>query len=137
MIFFGIFFATVAAFGLPLNVIIYGEYTTLLVDRTVKIYASTPTLVMWIFGGGRILYENFTRKTFKVQTPLLTNYFINRKNASAEENRLATIEDAQAFGLAGVTITMVQFITCIIAVDLLNYSAMKQVETTLHSSSSI
>lgn len=41
--------------GLPLFIILYGEYTTLLVDRAIENATSTPTSVLQIFGGGRVL----------------------------------------------------------------------------------
>jgi ATP-binding cassette subfamily B (MDR/TAP) protein 1 len=41
--------------GIPLIIILYGEFTTLLVDRATENITSTPTVVLNIFGGGRQL----------------------------------------------------------------------------------
>lgn len=53
----GLLFATIGAFGIPFNVIVYGEFTTLLVDRSEAMQegTSTPTLLINLFGGGKIL----------------------------------------------------------------------------------
>jgi ATP-binding cassette subfamily B (MDR/TAP) protein 1 len=47
--------ATVAALGVPYGLILYGEFTTTLVDRTIGIGTSTDTIVLNWYGGGRIL----------------------------------------------------------------------------------
>lgn len=54
---FGLMFATISAFGIPWNVVAYGEFTTLLVDRTFldRNQTSTRTYLIELFGGGRIL----------------------------------------------------------------------------------
>lgn len=38
-------------------IIVYGEFTSLLVERTYGIGTSSPTLMLKWFGGGRILYR--------------------------------------------------------------------------------
>jgi ATP-binding cassette, subfamily B (MDR/TAP), member 1 len=40
---------------MPFNVILYGEFTTLLVDRKLAVGTSTETLVLGFFGGGQQL----------------------------------------------------------------------------------
>lgn len=53
---FGLVFGTIASFGIPWNVVTYGEFTTMLVDRTVGgNVSSTPTYLLDLFGGGKIL----------------------------------------------------------------------------------
>jgi hypothetical protein len=41
--------------GVPIVIILYGEFTTLLVDRAVENSTSTATSILHIFGGGRVL----------------------------------------------------------------------------------
>lgn len=43
------------SFGFPFLIIIYGEFTTLLVDRSYGIGTSTPTFILKWFGGGKVL----------------------------------------------------------------------------------
>ncbi|XP_052744794.1 multidrug resistance protein homolog 49-like [Bicyclus anynana] len=105
LLFLGVIFATLSGLFVPVGVIVYGEFTSLLIDRTVMIGTSTPTLTIAWFGGGRIL-----------------------TNASAEENRLALIEDSQAFGIGCTVFSILQFIVSAISVDLFNYAALRQIE---------
>lgn len=53
----GTFCACIAALGIPYNVVVYGEFTTLLVDRSFSEpgVPSTTTLIIGWFGGGQIL----------------------------------------------------------------------------------
>lgn len=53
-----------------------------------------------------------------------------RTNATAEENRLALIEDSIAFGIACATGAFMQMIFSLLSVDLVNLSALKQVRET-------
>jgi ATP-binding cassette subfamily B (MDR/TAP) protein 1 len=41
--------------GVPVVIILYGEFTTLLVDRASENITSTPTSVLQVFGGGTVL----------------------------------------------------------------------------------
>lgn len=100
----GIILSAVASLGVPLGVILYGEFTTLLVDRESQIGSSTPTLLLWIFGGGHVL-----------------------TNATMDENRSALLEDSVAFGIGAAAISIFQFVFAAISVDILNYSALKQI----------
>ncbi|KFB50603.1 AGAP005639-PA-like protein [Anopheles sinensis] len=100
----GILLASMASLGLPYGVILYGEFTTLLVDRTIGIGKSTDTAILSIFGGGKVLV-----------------------NASSEENSAAIMEDAKAFGLGVVAVTVLQFIFATLSVDIINRSAQKQI----------
>nr|XP_032522824.1 multidrug resistance protein homolog 49-like isoform X2 [Danaus plexippus plexippus] len=105
MLFAGIIFACLNGLFVPVGVIIYGEFTSLLIDRTVMNGTSTPTLTINWFGGGRIL-----------------------TNASPEENRRALIEDSQAFGIGCTVFSVLQFLCGVISVDLFNYAALRQIE---------
>uniref|UniRef100_A0A182J704 ABC-type xenobiotic transporter n=1 Tax=Anopheles atroparvus TaxID=41427 RepID=A0A182J704_ANOAO len=100
----GILLASMASLGLPYGVILYGEFTTLLVDRTIGIGKSTDTAILSIFGGGKVLV-----------------------NASSAENSAAIMEDAKAFGLGVVAVTVLQFIFATLSVDIINRSAHKQI----------
>ena len=55
----GLIFTSLAAFGIPFNVIIYGEFTTHLIERTAETGVgtgiSTPAILLSVFGGGKIL----------------------------------------------------------------------------------
>ncbi|XP_034836542.1 multidrug resistance protein homolog 49 isoform X2 [Maniola hyperantus] len=101
----GVIFATLSGLFVPVGVIIYGEFTSLLIDRTVMNGTSTPTLTIAWFGGGRIL-----------------------TNASREENRRALYEDSQAFGIGCTVFSVLQFIVSAISVDLFNYAALRQID---------
>ncbi|XP_045453691.1 multidrug resistance protein homolog 49-like [Melitaea cinxia] len=105
LLFAGVIFASLNGLFVPVGVIIYGEFTSLLIDRTVMNGTSTSTLTIAWFGGGRIL-----------------------TNASREENRLALIEDSQAFGIGCTVFSVLQFLVGAISVDLFNYTALKQIE---------
>ncbi|XP_026751767.1 multidrug resistance protein homolog 49-like isoform X2 [Galleria mellonella] len=105
LLFVGLILASLNGLFVPLGVIIYGEFTALLIDRTVMTGTSSPTLTISLFGGGRIL-----------------------KNATAEENRLALIEDSQAFGIGCFVFSLLQFIVGAISVDLFNFTALRQIE---------
>lgn len=100
----GVILASFASLGLPYGVILYGEYTTLLVDRTIGIGKSTDTAILSMFGGGHVLV-----------------------NASAEENRLAILQDAKAFGLGVLFVSVVQFLAAALSVDMINRSANRQI----------
>ena len=55
LVFLGIVCALVSSFGLPYGMILYGEFTTVLVDRTIRTGTSTRTNILSVFGGGRVL----------------------------------------------------------------------------------
>lgn len=51
----GLVCATIGSIGVPYNVVIFGEFTAILVDRASEIGTSTQTILLELFGGGRIL----------------------------------------------------------------------------------
>lgn len=55
LIFLGVVFTILKSFGMPLMIIVYGEFTTLLVDRTYQNGTSSNTALLQLFGGGRVL----------------------------------------------------------------------------------
>ncbi|XP_049878557.1 multidrug resistance protein homolog 49-like [Pectinophora gossypiella] len=105
MLILALVLATINGLFVPIGVIIYGEFTSLLIDRTVMIGTSTPTITIAIFGGGRSL-----------------------TNATREENRKALIEDSIAFGIGCTIFSVLQFIAAAISVDLFNYAALQQID---------
>ncbi|XP_037037808.1 multidrug resistance protein homolog 65 isoform X3 [Bradysia coprophila] len=104
LIFLGIVFTTLKSFGMPLMIIVYGEFTTLLVDRTYENGTSSNTTLLQLFGGGRVLTK-----------------------ALKEENNKAIIEDSIAYGILMTTVSVFQFVMGIFSVDLFNYTAIKQI----------
>lgn len=90
--------------GLPYGLVMYGEFTTLLVDREIRVNESTSTNLLKYFGGGRVL-----------------------KNASEEENFAAILEDSRAFGIGAFVGAFIQLIFAALSVDLLNRSALRQI----------
>lgn len=56
VIFIGIIFTCLKSFAMPILIVIYGEFTTLLVERTLGIGTSSKTYFLPLFGGGNILY---------------------------------------------------------------------------------
>lgn len=52
-------------------------------------------------------------------------------NATREDNRLALIEDSKAFGIGCAVGAVLQFLFCVVAIDLINFSALKQVSITI------
>jgi ATP-binding cassette subfamily B (MDR/TAP) protein 1 len=51
----GLVLSILAGIGVPLIIILYGEFTTMLVDRATDNITSTPTTLLNLFGGGRQL----------------------------------------------------------------------------------
>ncbi|EDV36373.1 uncharacterized protein Dana_GF11993 [Drosophila ananassae] len=95
---------TCASVFIPYFMIIYGEFTSLLVDRTVGVGTSSPTFALALFGGGRQL-----------------------TNASKEENREAIIEDSIAFGVGSLVGSVAMFLLITVAIDLSNRIALNQI----------
>lgn len=51
----GIMAASIASISVPYSVILYAEFTTLLIDRNMGIGISTPAPILSVFGGGKAL----------------------------------------------------------------------------------
>ncbi|KAJ2945157.1 hypothetical protein O0L34_g9220 [Tuta absoluta] len=105
MLVLGLVLASINGLFCPMGVIIYAEFTSLLIDRTVMTETSTKTLAIAWFGGGRIL-----------------------SNASREENKKALLEDSVAFGVGCAVFSLIQLVCAAISVDLFNCVALKQIE---------
>jgi ATP-binding cassette, subfamily B (MDR/TAP), member 1 len=104
MVFLGILFASIASFGLPYGMILYGEFTTILVDREIAVGTSTKTNILRIFGGGQIL-----------------------TNGTKEQIYQATLNDSAAFGIGCAVGSIVQLIFAALSINVLNYVAQKQI----------
>lgn len=127
LVFLGIITSILSALAIPLTIVLYGEFTTILIDRVKEVESSTPTLILSLFGGGRILYASLIY--IKFLKKILKKKFIFRTNATTEENRGEILQDAKAFGLGNVSVSLFQFITMSISVYLLNLAAQKQICT--------
>lgn len=103
-VFSAVLFGILMGCCVPTATILYGEFTTLLIDRVVQVGQSTPTFMLNWFGGGQILI-----------------------NATEEENRDALLADAVAFALGCSTVSFVQFIFGMLCVDLLNFASLRQI----------
>ncbi|XP_021920941.1 multidrug resistance protein homolog 49-like isoform X2 [Zootermopsis nevadensis] len=103
-IFFGLLLSIFSGIGIPLIIMLYGEFTTLLVDRSQDNVTSSPTTVLNIFGGGRQLI-----------------------NGSYEERNEALMEDSAAFGLGCTVVGIVQFAIGSSSIAVLNFVAQKQI----------
>jgi ATP-binding cassette subfamily B (MDR/TAP) protein 1 len=104
MVFVGIVCASIASLGLPYGMILYGEFTTILVDRELPQGTSTKTNILQIFGGGEVL-----------------------SNASAKEIYDATMRDSRAFGIGCFCGAVIQLIFAALSIDILNRTAQKQI----------
>ncbi|KAJ4452139.1 hypothetical protein ANN_03657, partial [Periplaneta americana] len=100
----GLLLSIATGCGVPIMIILYGEFTTLLVDRAIENITSTPTSVLRVFGGGSVLI-----------------------NGTHEERTAALLEDSAAFGIGSTVVGLVQFSLGVMSISLLNYTAQKQV----------
>lgn len=104
MVFIGILCASLSSAGLPYDMIAYGEFTTILIDREIRTGTSTKTNILHLFGGGRII-----------------------TNATSEETYEAVMEDSRAFGIALFTGAFLQLIFAALSIDILNRIAQKNI----------
>ncbi|XP_011646882.1 multidrug resistance protein homolog 49 isoform X1 [Pogonomyrmex barbatus] len=106
LIVIGLLMGILVALGIPAAIIEYGEFTTLLTDRSnMNSTWTTPTVILPWFGGGKILGPN----------------------ATYEEKMDALYDDSVAFGVACATLSAIMFIFSTIMVDLLNMAATRQI----------
>ncbi|KAK6625886.1 hypothetical protein RUM43_006185 [Polyplax serrata] len=103
-LYIGVTFSVLSGFLLPVIIIFYGEYTTLLIDRNTPNQTTvTPTIITPWFNGGR------------------------QTNGTPEDVVLAIKEDAVAFGIGFTLISILQFLVSFIHVTSFNYSAVVQI----------
>lgn len=130
VIILGVFCTLMKAFAVPWIIIVYGEFTSLLVERTYGIGTSSPTLMLKWFGGGRVLYVKM-RTNFYLWYKQKHLWFIywtfSRENATEAENRVEIINDSTAYGILTLIATMWQFVFGIFCVDCFNRTAIRQV----------
>lgn len=100
----GILCASAASLMLPCGMILYGEFTTILVDREIREGTSTRTNLLRLFGGGRVV-----------------------TNATLEQSYDETMRDSQAFGIGCACVSLVQLIFAALSIDILNRNAQKQI----------
>ncbi|KAL7738619.1 hypothetical protein ACLKA6_006913 [Drosophila palustris] len=101
---FSMIVATIASVFVPYFILIYGEFTSLLIDRSVGEGTSSPAFFLSLFGGGKRL-----------------------TNASKAENSQAIIDDSIAFGIGSLVGSVIMFILIVIAIDVSNRVALNQI----------
>lgn len=104
LVFIGIGCASIASLGLPYGMILYGEFTTVLVDREIAKGTSTRTNILGIFGGGRVVTDPTPEQTFE-----------------------ETMRDSRAFGIGCACGAVIQLIFAALSIDILNRTAQKQI----------
>ncbi|EGI64783.1 PREDICTED: multidrug resistance protein homolog 49-like isoform X1 [Acromyrmex echinatior] len=91
--------------SIPIAIIQYGEFSNMLLDRTRPNDTTTPTIILPLFGGGKILYAN----------------------ATDEERMDALYDDSVAFGASCAAISAIMFVLSMLMVDVLNIAASRQI----------
>ncbi|XP_011868087.1 PREDICTED: multidrug resistance protein homolog 49 isoform X2 [Vollenhovia emeryi] len=104
LIFLGLMLGCLVGMCIPVAIIEYGEFSTMLLDRN-RNDTTTPTFILPWFGGGKILYANATR----------------------EERMDALYDDAVAFGAACASLSALMFVLSMLMVDTLNIAASRQI----------
>ncbi|XP_049836069.1 multidrug resistance protein homolog 49-like [Schistocerca gregaria] len=104
LMFLGVTLGIITGLCMPAVIVLYGEFTTILVDRNAENITSSPTTILPLAGGGRILV-----------------------NASWEERKEALLEDSAAFAIGCCVVTLIQFIVGSMTIFVLNLSAQRQV----------
>ncbi|XP_031626071.1 multidrug resistance protein homolog 65-like [Contarinia nasturtii] len=100
----GVICTFLKAFAMPWTIIVYGEFTSLLVERMYGTGTSSPTwLLHWLGGGKRLT------------------------NATIEVNRQEIMNDSVAYCIHMLMATMWQFIFGILCVDCFNRTSIRQV----------
>lgn len=104
LIFVAIACASITSLGVPFAVILYGEFTMVLVDREVRVGTSGGTNLLKFFGGGRVL-----------------------TNATDQETYDETMRDAYAVAVGHLVCTLVELIFTVLSIDILNRTAQNQI----------
>ncbi|XP_017468038.1 PREDICTED: multidrug resistance protein homolog 65 [Rhagoletis zephyria] len=103
-LFIGFMMSIIKALTLPGVVIVYSEFTSMLVDRTLQIGTTSKTYALPIFGGGKML-----------------------TNATLEENMSELYNDSISYGILLTILSVVMFISGVLSVDIFNLVALKQI----------
>ena len=104
LVFVAVICASIASLGLPYGMILYGEFTTILVDREIAKGTSTRTNILSVFGGGRVLTDPTPQQSYE-----------------------ETMRDSRAFGIGCFCGSIIQLIFAALSIDILNRTAQKQI----------
>ncbi|XP_066999667.2 multidrug resistance protein homolog 49 [Anabrus simplex] len=104
LVILGILLAVASGVLMPGFIILYGEFTTLLVERNMENATTSKTYLLELFGGGKKL-----------------------DNTSGVTWREAMIQDAAGFGIGTTVFSAAQFILDYLSIALLNSIALKQI----------
>lgn len=104
LVFVAIICASIAALFMPYGIVLYGEFTTVLVDREIAKGTSTRTNILSIFGGGRVLTDPTPQQIYE-----------------------ETLRDSRAFGYGCFCGAVIQLIFAALSIDILNRTAQKQI----------
>ncbi|XP_054735739.1 multidrug resistance protein homolog 65 isoform X1 [Anastrepha obliqua] len=104
LLFIGFVMSIVKALTLPAVVIVYSEFTAMLVDRSLQIGTSSKTYALPIFGGGKML-----------------------TNATKEENMSELYNDSISYGILLALASIIMFISGVLSVDIFNIVALRQI----------
>ncbi|XP_012063835.1 PREDICTED: multidrug resistance protein homolog 49-like [Atta cephalotes] len=105
LILLGLILGSFVGLSIPIAIIQYGEFSNMLLDRTKENDTTTLTVILPLFGGGKILYPN----------------------ATYEERMNALYDDSVAFGASCASISAIMFVLCILMIDVLNIAASRQI----------
>jgi ATP-binding cassette, subfamily B (MDR/TAP), member 1 len=100
----GVLCVCISSLMMPCGIILYGEFTTILVDREVRVGTSTSTNILTLFGGGRVV-----------------------TNATFQESYEETMRDSRAFGIGCFCVSLIQLIFAALSIDILNRNAQIQI----------
>lgn len=105
LILLGLILGGLAGLCIPVAIIQYGEFSNMLLDRTrANDTTTSPTIILPLFGGGKILY-----------------------NATDKERMDALYDDSVAFGVSCAALSAVMFILNMLMIDVLNIAASRQI----------
>ncbi|KYN10498.1 Multidrug resistance protein like protein 49 [Trachymyrmex cornetzi] len=105
LILLGLILGGFVGLSIPIAIVQYGEFSNMLLDRTRANDTTTPTTILPLFGGGKILYPN----------------------ATYEERMNALHDDSVAFGVSCAAVSAVMFVLSMLMVDALNLAASRQI----------
>ncbi|GAB0096239.1 Multidrug resistance protein homolog 65 [Sergentomyia squamirostris] len=104
LIFLATILAAVSAATMPMIIVVFGEFSTILIERKFSVGASSETILLWMFGGGKVL-----------------------DNATWEESRVEIINDSESYLIWLSILAAIQFVASVMFVDIFNYTALKQI----------
>ena len=100
LILIGIVFTFFKSMAFPLLIVVYGEFTTLLVDRTLGVGTSSTTILLPLFGGGKVLYVNLNEvlcnsfnKNFINRFVYLQNKRDGRRKSTSDQKRFSCLRN--------------------------------------------